>query len=323
MEKPLISIIVPIYNVEKYIHRCIDSILLQSFTNFELLLIDDGSKDDSGLICDEYAQLDRRVSVFHSRNQGVSSARNIGLRNSIGEYIVFVDSDDELENSYIENLCCYKEFDIVVGGYKVADLDNKITNQVFKKSLANNNKELSLLFNEYLGNKILLVPWGKLYKTDIIKGNNILFDEKYKLGEDTLFNFHYYNHVDSMAIINHSGYIFYNYNHSILIHVDNAIALITDLQKEWGILISKHPLLSDGVVNNLFFSFIRSPFYWALHQDNAYQYLRNYFSNSQVKEILSNSDVYDTNLRIGHLLYKLHLLWCCKCFFKLKFFLFR
>ena len=90
----MISVIVPVYNAEKYLHRCVDSILTQTFDNFELLLINDGSNDNSGVICDEYALKDSRVRVFHKENGGVSSARNLGLDNSKGEWIAFCDADD-------------------------------------------------------------------------------------------------------------------------------------------------------------------------------------------------------------------------------------
>ena len=95
--KPEISIIVPIYNVEKYLPRCIESILAQTFTNFELILVNDGSEDDSGEVCDRYAKEDKRIKVIHKKNGGVSSARNAGLKNSIGNYIGFVDPDDYIK----------------------------------------------------------------------------------------------------------------------------------------------------------------------------------------------------------------------------------
>ena len=101
---PKISVIVPVYNAEKYLHRCIDSILSQTFTDFELLLINDGSKDSSGAICDEYAAKDNRVRVFHKENGGASSARNLGLDNAKGEWIAFVDSDDLLEVNMLNHL---------------------------------------------------------------------------------------------------------------------------------------------------------------------------------------------------------------------------
>ena len=101
---PKVSIIVPVYNTKDYLHRCVDSILAQTFTDFELLLIDDGSTDSSGIICDNYSQIDSRVRVFHKKNGGVSSARNIGLDNANGEWITFVDSDDWVAAAYIEKL---------------------------------------------------------------------------------------------------------------------------------------------------------------------------------------------------------------------------
>ena len=102
-QSPKISVIVPVYNVQKYLSRCIDSILAQTFTDFELLLINDGSKDNSGKMCDEYAKKDTRIHVFHKENGGVSSARNLGLENVQGEWITFIDSDDYLNINFLSN----------------------------------------------------------------------------------------------------------------------------------------------------------------------------------------------------------------------------
>lgn len=101
----LISIIVPVYKVEKYLRECIDSILSQTYENFELILVDDGSPDNSGKICDEYAEKDKRIKVLHKENGGVSSARNLGLDNANGEYVTFIDSDDFVDKRYLEVLC--------------------------------------------------------------------------------------------------------------------------------------------------------------------------------------------------------------------------
>ena len=98
---PEISVIVPVYKVEEYLPQCIDSILAQTFTNFELLLVDDGSPDRCGEICEEYAGKDTRIRVFHQQNSGVSAARNIGLQHAKGTYIVFVDSDDWVSTDYL------------------------------------------------------------------------------------------------------------------------------------------------------------------------------------------------------------------------------
>ena len=102
MNNPKISLIVPVYNVEKYLNRCVDSILSQDFTDFEILLIDDGSMDKSGKICDEYAKIDTRVRVFHKVNGGVSSARNLGLDYAKGQWIGFCDSDDYVKKDFLK-----------------------------------------------------------------------------------------------------------------------------------------------------------------------------------------------------------------------------
>src|SRR5690554_7275643 len=116
----MISVIIPVYNSEKYLHKCIDSVLAQSYTNFELILVNDGSTDGSGKICDEYAEKDERVRVFHKDNGGVSSARNIGLKNSSGDYIIHADSDDLMLSGALESLyyeAKQSNSDIVIGNY--------------------------------------------------------------------------------------------------------------------------------------------------------------------------------------------------------------
>ena len=118
---PKISVIVPVYNAEKYLRRCIDSILAQTFTDFELLLIDDGSTDSSGKICDEYAKKDRRIRVFHKENGGVSSARNVGLSHLRGNWVYFVDSDDYLSPQHLQNYVNYLDADIIYQGYRLFD----------------------------------------------------------------------------------------------------------------------------------------------------------------------------------------------------------
>ena len=119
-----ISIIVPVYKVEKYLRRCIDSIAAQTFTDWECILVDDGSPDDSGTICDEYAENDKRFRVFHQENAGVSAARNKGLDEAKGEWICFVDSDDWIEKEMLEkmyNLAVKNKAEVVVCGCKMTD----------------------------------------------------------------------------------------------------------------------------------------------------------------------------------------------------------
>ena len=106
MSKPLISVIVPIYKVEKYLNKCVDSIINQTYKNLEIILVDDGSPDSCPDICDKYEKKDNRVKVIHKKNGGLSDARNAGLDIANGEYISFIDSDDEIEASFVEK-CCY------------------------------------------------------------------------------------------------------------------------------------------------------------------------------------------------------------------------
>ena len=111
--KAFVSVIVPIYNSAQYLRKCIDSILVQSYRDLELLLINDGSEDASGAICDDYAQIDHRVRVFHQENSGVSAARNLGLEKHNGTHFLFIDSDDYVQSEYLEELMKYRDCDLV------------------------------------------------------------------------------------------------------------------------------------------------------------------------------------------------------------------
>ena len=181
----MISVIVPVYNAEKYIEECIYSIINQSFLDFELLLIDDGSTDMSGTICDSYAKKDHRIIVFHKLNGGVSSARNYGIEKSKGEWIVFVDSDDYIDLDYLKILYEHSSgCEIVSCGYVVVDecgilkRKHSIRNGSFSKSETND------YINKYSCNTS---SWSHLILSKLIKNNNILFHENCSVGEDTVF----------------------------------------------------------------------------------------------------------------------------------------
>lgn len=190
MSTPTISVIVPVYNAKKYLHRCIDSILSQTFTDFELLLIDDGSKDKSGAICDEYAVKDNRVRVFHKENGGVSSARNLGLDNAEGEYVTFVDADDYwLEDTALMcllNLARTYELDVIRGEYVSVDANGNriiVKDYTFKKSFECKKLEA----NEFLKN----VVCGEFFLPLCLVRRNVIgqlrFDENQVFLEDMKF----------------------------------------------------------------------------------------------------------------------------------------
>jgi glycosyltransferase involved in cell wall biosynthesis len=137
MEYPQISIIVPVYNAENYLNRCVDSILTQTFTDFEIILVNDGSSDNSGAICDEYALKDNRIKVIHKRNGGVSSARNIGIENSIGKWITFIDADDYIEAGFL-NIPTEATEDLLIQNYQY--FNEKEYVKIFKKKNISNSE---------------------------------------------------------------------------------------------------------------------------------------------------------------------------------------
>lgn len=176
-----VSIIVPIYNAEKYLKHCVESIFNQTYTNWELLLVDDGSPDKCGEICDEYAKKDRRLRVVHKRNGGVSSARNAGVENANGEWLTFVDSDDALLPNALEEMikCAGVDTDIVVG-----TLPNDKRIEKIKGNSVDAACYLKLLYDE----KISAGPVCKLFRTSIFPKDALSISRSIPFGEDLLMN---------------------------------------------------------------------------------------------------------------------------------------
>ncbi len=170
----LISVIVPIYNVESYLEKCINSIVNQTYTNLEIILIDDGSTDNSGIICDKYKKQDKRIIVIHQNNKGLSSARNKGLDIAKGELITFVDGDDYIELTMIEelnnNMNKYNS-DIAMCDFNYCKNDNIINNKYEgkKESCVTDDKEKYCIIQNELGS-IIVYAWNKLYKKEIFDG---------------------------------------------------------------------------------------------------------------------------------------------------------
>lgn len=187
---PKISIIVPVYNAEPYLPQCIDSILSQAFSNFELLLIDDGSSDSSSTICDDYAQRDSRVVVFHKTNRGVSSARNIGLENARGEWIYFADADDIVDPHALETLnrLISEDVDLVMAGYNISSgqMGYKEAHASHYDQLISCEKALHEMYkpSDFVYQGFL---WCKLFRASVIKQYGLKFHESIRFNEDRLF----------------------------------------------------------------------------------------------------------------------------------------
>ena len=206
--KPLVSVIVPIYNVEKYLSKCIESIINQTLSNIEIILINDGSTDSSGVIADNYAKNDSRIKVIHKKNGGQGSARNIGIELASGEYIGFVDSDDWIDLDMYEklyNAAMNSRASIAICNRKVLDENNNIKTvvNIKKKIIENVKNNIADYIIEYLLYKHTVVIYNKIYRSEIIKENKISFKEVKEVGsEDALFNYEVLFYVDKIVAIN-------------------------------------------------------------------------------------------------------------------------
>lgn len=211
MNNPKISVIVPVYNAEKWLRRCVDSILAQTYTDFELLLIDDGSKDGSGAICDEYAALDARVRVFHKPNGGVSSARNLGLDNAKGEWITFCDADDYVYLEWLQNydIKSVSDEDLINQGAKSNADIFRDTNPVSELSFSFDGSP-SEFIEESTQNGLFGYLWIKCFRKDIIKERRIRFDMDVKFQEDELFITEYLKHATNIKSVNKIGYFYFS-----------------------------------------------------------------------------------------------------------------
>lgn len=189
---PFISIIIPVFNTCDYLRSCLDSILSQSFSDFECILIDDGSIDNSGVICDEYALKDLRIKVFHKENGGVSTARNLGLEIARGEWVYFVDSDDQILPGGLQTMvdCISDDVDIVLAGYQQFDEDGNVIYEIDDRiiTLLDKRESLSTLYERH-GKYYKWLTFGciRLLRNKIIQKYSLRFDEGIRNKEDTLF----------------------------------------------------------------------------------------------------------------------------------------
>lgn len=204
MSSPLISIIIPVYNAEKYLCLCLDSVLTQTYTNWECLLVDDGSKDSSGIICDEYAKTDSRFKVYHKENGGVSSARNLGLKEAKGEYIIFLDSDDRMKPTLLQT-CISKiqDADLLIFSFERfgCRTDKMILSEVQLQCANECHDYLYELKEDCSTSEFFCFPWNKLYKRDLLVDNRIQFPTDISLREDEIFSYRYLPHVHSLVAI--------------------------------------------------------------------------------------------------------------------------
>jgi len=196
VKNKLVSVIVPIYNVEKYIRKTVESIISQNYENLEIILVDDGSPDKSPEIIDELGKEDSRIVVIHKKNNGVSSARNAGLEIAKGEYITFVDGDDWIEEDYVSyfvSLLEKENSNVVMNRRNFSQFNQASSNDTY---IISAEKAIEWI---YLG-KIFVAVWNKMYRASWLKENNILFDENIWYGEGMLFNIDCLQYTEKVVI---------------------------------------------------------------------------------------------------------------------------
>lgn len=266
MHSPKITIIVPIYNAEKCLSHCLDSILAQDFTDFELLLINDGSTDSSKKICDKYRSQDSRIHVFHKVNGGVSSARNIGIDNASGDWITFCDADDYVNPSWLNVFAenCIGQ-DLVVQGF-VTDRSDIAVGVDYK---GNAQDCFWLLHRKF----ILGYVWVKLFRHDIIGKYHIRFNEDFRFLEDEDFVVRYLSVIRNVACVKKGGYVYnlppeFAKKYSGIDNFYWSCSMICSIQQ---LIRTKRPVdfYLNAITNSLFYSF-------EAKKDDRCEKLKNY-----------------------------------------------
>ena len=265
MSKPAISVIIPVYNAQDGIKRCVDSLLNQSFKNFEIILLNDGSKDNSLNILKEYELKYSFVRVIDKQNEGVAVTRNKGILLAEGEYIMFMDNDDFVDSDYIETFyqaIHEKNLDLVIGGYKRVNQDNQI---IFSQDIQQSE------WSKY----IIMAPWAKVYRTEFLKTNNLEFFD-YGIGEDIIFNLAAYKTTDKIGLLDYKGYNWYYNNQSISNTSQRGFSPKIDIL----VLFSK--ILELGKPSELEVYYLKRYYVWYLlfsgrtssNQEFIHQYIR-------------------------------------------------
>jgi len=325
---PTVSVIVPIYNREKYIARCIESILRQTFKDFELILVDDGSKDGSLAICEEYAKKDNRIVVLHKENGGVSSARNLGLDNAKGEWICFVDSDDYVSEHYIQSLTD------LIGKY--GDIPTLYVSGIL--FVGNRGRQLykepyQIMYNSIYtidkGLKIERITTGtdvsKLYNREIIRKHEIRFPENLIYSEDQVFIYRYLLYVNRIATVSEYDYV-YEFS-------DNSVSKRTytydeALEPFYTILSSRRELFEKYNIQDEELFWVENAVEWDLRNlivsCYAFPLKENYNKikeiinkNADGVKVIANSKPNGYRSRISRFFFRNKMLWAYILFSKL------
>lgn len=255
-----VSIVVPIYNVESYLEKCIKSITNQTYNDLEIILVDDGSTDDSPSICDKWKELDKRVVVIHKENGGLSSARNAGLEIATGDYIMFEDSDDWLQNDIVErciNRIEEKQADVVIFGYSKVDENGKSLGTLSFGNGNYTNEEMSHQLHKRILEMSFGYAWNKLYKLSTIKASGIINDGSIIDREDLYFNLSLFKYLNNISYLDYAGYYYLQRGNSLLHNADlrrlTNINVFCDKMKsiKWGDEQSEKEVFNMNILHYL------------------------------------------------------------------------
>lgn len=270
MNQDLFSIIIPVYNAEKYLNTCISSILAQTYTHYELILVDDGSTDQSSEICNRYAAQDKRINVIHQKNGGVSRARNKGIDAAKGEWICFVDSDDEVKPNWLEYYANNADADLLIQSIiKVYPAGNTEEISVQNKYLENDER-----FKIDSSNNFLNSPC-KCFKTDIIRYNHLRFLEDMHQAEDLLFVLEYMHVSKTVHLLSYAGYIYNHQNNTLVKRIYPA-----DIKLRWSKNIFEVTLkLCRGNTSVILYKSLAEFLFNSLSQYVTYHYIKIEYNN--------------------------------------------
>ena len=321
----MVSVIIPVYNVEKFLNRCVDSILSQTYKNIEIILVDDGAQDSSPQICDEYAHKDIRVKVIHKNNGGLASARNAGLKVAKGDYILFVDSDDwikditveELLNIAVKNQVDFVRFIPVSAGYPDRPDGTPInfgTEDFMEDGVYNKEKMIRdiyprLFVTPQLTMGPIVAAWRSLYNRKFLVDNNLYFDEEVKYSEDAIFSAKVVYNSNKFYYIKGGYYYNYFYNTSSITKSfkkdrwNVCKILSSTFKKEFGNKsdydFSKQLHLEDiyNVLNALGQNTYIESF------KNRYKYVKDIFNDNFTKQSMKYINLTDVNIKLKIIIY--------------------